>query len=65
MIGSELLVAFAQGQTLGRLDEALGAVGVIVEVQWPSLLGTAVSPLAGATTPSFDGNRSQCGVGTR
>ena len=32
MFGGELLVAFAQGQRLGRLHEPAGAVGELLEI---------------------------------
>src|SRR5262245_12990377 len=43
MLGTELLMALAQGQGLRRLDETLGAVGILIEIH-PSLLGTGAHP---------------------
>ena len=50
MFGSELLVALAQGQRLGRLDETAGAVRVFLDIHFASCPATRVrSPRAALT----------------
>ena len=41
MFGRQTLVAFAQGQTLGRLDKALGAFGVVVDVHGSTVMAVS------------------------
>src|SRR5262249_57636715 len=51
VLGGELLVAFAQGQRLGGLNETAGAVGVFLEIHISSL---NPAPLArAASAPSL------------
>ena len=45
VLGAELLVALAQGEALGRLHEALGAIGILVEIHvYPSSARPSAPP---------------------
>ena len=52
MFGCELLVALAQGQRLGRLNETAGAVGIFLEIHVLSL-GLPLRPCSASGASSM------------